>query len=131
MSVEPVAAAAVLASLTRGEQLSVPTGPTIMTGLNCGIPSGLAWPFLRDGLDAAIAVTDASSAAAARDLAGYGIPAGPCGAAALAGARIALTGEGAQARRAALAIRPDATLVLLCTEGAAANPHDLGQDDGP
>jgi diaminopropionate ammonia-lyase len=126
MSVEPVAAAAVLASLTRGELVSVPTGPTIMAGLNCGIPSRLAWPYLHGGLDAAIAVTDADSAAAARELASYGIPAGPCGAASLAGARAALTGAGAQGRRAALAIRPDATIVLLCTEGAAANPHDLG-----
>jgi len=126
MSVEPVAAAAVLASLTRGELVSVPTGPTIMAGLNCEVPSRLAWPYLHGGLDAAIAVTDADSAAAARELAGYGIPAGPCGAASLAGACAALTGEGAQDRRAALAIRPDATMVLLCTEGAAANPHDLG-----
>ena len=54
----------------------------------------LAWPYLRDGLDAAVAVADAGSATAARDLAGYGIPAGPCGAASLAGARAVLTGEG-------------------------------------
>jgi diaminopropionate ammonia-lyase len=126
MSVEPMAAAAVLASLTRGELSSVPTGPTIMAGLNCGIPSRLAWPYLREGLDAAIAVTDADSAAAARELAGYGISAGPCGAASLAGARAALTGEGAQARRDALGIAPDSTVVLLSTEGAAANPHELG-----
>ncbi|MGH3154684.1 MAG: diaminopropionate ammonia-lyase [Streptosporangiaceae bacterium] len=126
MSVEPVTAAAVLASLTQGEMVSVPNGPTIMAGLNCGIPSALAWPYLRDGLDAAIAVTDANSAAAARELAGYEIPAGPCGAASLAGARAALTGEGAQVRRAALGIATDSTVVLLSTEGAAANPHDLG-----
>ena len=125
MSVEPMAAAAVLASVARGELTSVLTGPTIMAGLNCGIPSGLAWPYLQGGLDAAIAVTDADSATAARELASYGIPAGPCGAASLAGARAALTGEGAQDRRAALAIGPDTTAVLLCTEGAAANPHDL------
>jgi diaminopropionate ammonia-lyase len=62
----------------------------------------------------------------ARDLAGYGIPAGPCGGASLAGARAALTGEGAAARRASLAIRPDATVVLLSTEGSAANPVPAG-----
>ena len=122
LTVEPGTAACILASLVRGELGTISTSETIMAGLNCGTPSMLAWPYLRDGLDAAVAVADADSAGAARDLAGGGIPAGPCGAASLAGARAALTGEGAQARRASLAIRPDATVVLLSTEGSAANP---------
>ena len=122
MSVEPEAAACVLASLAGGELVSVPAGATVMAGLNCGTPSMLAWPYLRAGLDAALAITDADSIAAAHELAGHGIPAGPCGAASLAGALAALTGEGADARRAALAIGPDTTVVLLSTEGAAANP---------
>jgi len=112
----------VLASLAAGELVSVPTGTTVMAGLNCGTPSMLAWPYLREGLDAAVSVTDADSIAAAHDLAGHRIPAGPCGAASLAGALAALTGEGADARRAALAIEPDTTVVLLSTEGTAANP---------
>ena len=126
LTVEPGTAACVLASLVRGEPGTIPTGETIMAGLNCGTPSRLAWPYLRDGLDAAVAVADADSATAARDLAGYGIPAGPCGAATLAGARAALTGEGAEERRAALAVGPAATLVLLSTEGSAANPLPAG-----
>ena len=125
LTVEPGTAACVLASLVRGELGTISTSETIMAGLNCGTPSMLAWPYLRDGLDAAVAVADADSARAARDLAGYGIPAGPCGGAALAGARAALTGEGAEARRASLAIRLDATVVLLSTEGSAANPVPL------
>ncbi len=126
LTVEPGTAACVLASLARGEPGTIPTGETIMAGLNCGTPSRLAWPYLRDGLDAAVAVADADSATAARDLAGYGIPAGPCGAATLAGARAALTGEGAEERRAALAVGPAATVVLLSTEGSAANPLPAG-----
>ena len=122
LTVEPGTAACVLASLARGELGIIGTSRTIMAGLNCGTPSMLAWPYLRDGLDAAVAVADADSAAAARALAGYGIPAGPCGGASLAGARAALTGEGSQARRASLAVGPDATVVLLSTEGSAANP---------
>ena len=122
LTVEPGTAACVLASLVRGAPGTITTGETIMAGLNCGTPSLLAWPYLRDGLDAAVAVADADAAAAARDLAGNGIPAGPCGGAALAGARAALTGEGAPPRRAALALGADATVVLLSTEGAAANP---------
>jgi diaminopropionate ammonia-lyase len=122
LSVEPESAAGVLASLARGELVSVPAGATVMAGLNCGTPSALAWPWLRDGLDGALAVVDAASIAAAHGLAGYGIPAGPCGAASLAGARAALTGDGADVRRAALDVGPDTTVVLLSTEGAAANP---------
>ncbi len=122
LTAEPGTAACVLASLVRGKLGTISTSETIMAGLNCGTPSMLAWPYLRDGLDAAVAVADAGSATAARDLAGNGIPAGPCGGASLAGARAALTGEGATARRASLAIRLDATVVLLSTEGAGANP---------
>ncbi|MFF8842127.1 diaminopropionate ammonia-lyase [Streptomyces sp. NPDC015127] len=123
LSVEPVTAACVLAGLVAGERLSVPTALTTMAGLNCGTPSALAWPYLRDGLDAAVAVTDAQSADAARELAALGVGSGPCGAAALGGVRAALEGPGAAARRAALDLDPSATLVLLSTEGPAANPH--------
>lgn len=125
LSVEPDSAAGVLASLTRQAPVTVTTGVTTMTGLNCGTPSTLAWPYLRDGLDAAIAVTDADSARAADDLAALGVPSGPCGAASLAGVRAALTGDGAAARRTALALSPASTLVLLSTEGTAANPHHV------
>ena len=122
LTVEPGTAACVLASLVRGQLGTIPTSETIMAGLNCGTPSLLAWPYLRDGLDAAVALANAEAAVAARDLAGYGIPAGPCGGAALAGARAALTGEDAEARRAALTVGQAATVVLLSTEGSAANP---------
>ncbi|MGY0056219.1 diaminopropionate ammonia-lyase [Streptomyces sp. LZ34] len=123
LAVEPEAAACVLESLRGREPVSVATGETAMAGLNCQTPSSIAWPYLRDGLDAAVAVTDADSARAARDLGALGVPCGPCGAASLAGVRAALTGEGAGARRTALGLGPDSSLVLLSTEGADANPH--------
>lgn len=125
LTVEPEAASWVVASLARGEPVSVRTSDTIMAGLNCGTPSSLAWPILRSGLDAAVTVTDAQSARAARDLAVAGVPAGPCGAAPLAGLRAALTGDGAAQRRAELGLGPAAIVVLLSTEGSAANPHVL------
>ena len=62
-----------------------------------------------------------------RDLAGHGVPAGPCGAAALAGTRAALTGQGSGERRAHLGITNKSTVILLCTESSSANPartHD-------
>ncbi|MGQ4386798.1 pyridoxal-phosphate dependent enzyme [Streptomyces sp. SAS_270] len=118
LSVEPDAAPCVLTGLTHGRPLSVPTGDTTMAGLNCGTPSGLAWPFLRDGLDAAVAVSDSGSARAARDLAALGISSGPCGAASLAGVRAAVA-QG-------LVLESAATVVLISTEGAAANPRSHG-----
>ncbi len=126
LAVEPEVAACVLESLRRGERVSVATGETAMAGLNCGTPSSLAWPALRAELDAAVAVSEEQGARAVRDLAALGVPAGPCGAASLAGVRAALTGKGAADRRAALGLGPEATLVLLSTEGTTANPH--GQD---
>ncbi|WP_443034864.1 pyridoxal-phosphate dependent enzyme [Streptomyces sp. BE133] len=56
IAVEPDAAACVLQSLNRGEPVSVATGETTMGGMICGSPSSIAWPYLRDGLNAAIAV---------------------------------------------------------------------------
>ncbi|MBC2876963.1 MULTISPECIES: diaminopropionate ammonia-lyase [Streptomyces] len=123
LAVEPEAAASLLASLTRGEPVTVTTGETAMAGLNCGTPSALAWPFLRDGLDAAVAVSEAGAARAMADLDGSGVPSGPCGAASLAGLRTALSGPDAVARRDALGIGPESTVVLLSTEGREANPY--------
>ncbi|MFE1949281.1 diaminopropionate ammonia-lyase [Streptomyces sp. NPDC059524] len=123
LSVEPEAAACVLESLRRGGLVSVSTSDTTMAGLNCGTPSSLAWPYLQGGLDAAVAVTDDDSARAAADLAVLGLSSGPCGAAPLAGVRAALDGTGSEERGSALGLGPHSAVVLLSTEGAAANPH--------
>ncbi|MFQ6197203.1 diaminopropionate ammonia-lyase [Streptomyces sp. NPDC000405] len=128
LAVEPENAAALAASLAAGRPVTVATGGTTMAGLNCGTVSHLAWPVLRDGLDAAVTVTDAESARAAADLASLGVSSGPCGAASLAGVRAALTGAGADGRRAALGLGPASVLVLLSTEGPAANPHSIASD---
>jgi diaminopropionate ammonia-lyase len=114
LSVEAANAPAIIASLQAGRPLSVPTRQTIMAGLNCGTPSHGAWPYLSSGLDAAVTVTDEQAATAVHDLAAAGIDAGPCGAATLAGVRVALTGH--------LSLPAGATVLLLSTEGRAANP---------
>ena len=122
VSVEPEAAACVAPSLTAGRPVTVESGVTVMAGLNCGTPSSLAWPYMEHGLDAAVAVSERADVRAAHDLAALGVAAGPCGAAGLAAARLALTGEGAQDRREHLGIGPDSVVVLVVTEGSAANP---------
>jgi diaminopropionate ammonia-lyase len=120
LAVEPESAACLLASLQAGAPRSVPTPGTVMAGLDCGTVSGLAWPVLAAGLDAAIAVPDRAATRAAADLARRGVSSGPSGAASLAGARAALTGPGAQRRRDDLAVTASSVLVLLSTEGSAA-----------
>jgi len=86
LGVEPTRAACALASIEAGEIVELP-GPldSIMSGLNCGIPSPVAWPYVSRGIDAFIAVDDQRARKAVRALAGEGIIAGECGAAGLAG----------------------------------------------
>lgn len=123
LAVEPVTAACIAASLEAGEPTSVDTSfPTIMTGLNCGTPSLIAWPSIAAGLDAAIGVTDDEARGAVVDLAGLGLRVGPCGGAALAGAR-ALLGD--PDNRVALCVDRTSVVVLVSTEGLAANPIAL------
>src|SRR5450432_1479133 len=99
LSCEPETAACALASLQAGHPVTVPTGATVMAGLNCGTLSTLVWPYLRDGCDAAVAVPDAAAIRAVTDLAGAGVATGASGAASLASVRAVLTGPGAAVRR--------------------------------
>jgi diaminopropionate ammonia-lyase len=119
LAVEPDRAAGLVASLRAGRPVTAPAGDTIMTGLCCGTVSALAWPVLRDGLDGAVTVSDDQAAAAVDDLARSGVDAGPCGAATLAAARLVL---GQPGWRQAIGLRADAVVLLLSTEGRAANP---------
>ncbi len=115
LATEPDTAACLLASLTAGRPTDVPTGSTVMAGLNCGTVSSAAWPVLQAGCDAAVAVSDEDALRAVDDLAGFGVSSGPSGAATLAGARAVLRDR---ERRAALDLDDRAVVVLLSTEGA-------------
>jgi diaminopropionate ammonia-lyase len=116
LAVEPVTAACVTASLAAGMPVRVDTSElSIMAGLKCGSVSTIAWPAIRDGLDAAVAVADDQAMAAVHRLHEFGVPAGPCGGASLAGVREALRDA---SHRAALTITADSVLVLISTEGA-------------
>jgi diaminopropionate ammonia-lyase len=116
LAVEPVTAARVAASLAAGKPVSVDTSqPTIMAGLNCGSVSMIAWPVIRDGLDACVVVTDDQARAAMKRLHELGVPAGPCGGAALAGVREALSNAD---RHGALMINEDSSVLLISTDGA-------------
>jgi diaminopropionate ammonia-lyase len=109
LGVEPATASCVTTSLLAGELTTVPTGKTVMAGLNCGTPSTLAWPVLRAGLDCSVTVEDDEAVRATADLEAAGISSGPSGAATLAGVR------GARDR---LDLDSGSTVILISTEGA-------------
>jgi diaminopropionate ammonia-lyase len=115
LSVEPDTAACVLESLATGRPSTVPTDATVMAGLNCGTISVSAWPVLRDGCDAAVAVTDEEALRACDDLGRLGLSSGACGAATLAGVRAAQVVPG---RFSSLGLSSTGVVVLLGTEGA-------------
>lgn len=129
LGVEPDSAGCVRLSLAEGGLRAVTTGSTVMAGLNCGTPSLLAWPYLRDGLDASVTVTDQEAVRAVADLDALGTAAGPCGAATLAAARAALAGDDPERRRA-LGVAAHSVVVLLSTEHAVSPENGLSAGNG-
>ena len=76
------------ASAEAGRIVTVP-GPhmSVMAGLNCGVPSLVAWPRLRDHVNTFVEIDDAAAVAAVDALGEAGIATGPAGAAGLAALR--------------------------------------------
>lgn len=111
VGVEPTRAACATASMGAGERVAL-AGPhdSIMSGLNCGVPSSVAWPLVSRGIDTFLTVDDERARGAMRSLAAEGVVAGECGAAGLAGLTALLEGEPP-------APRPTRALILS-TEGA-------------
>ncbi|PCH43237.1 acetylornithine deacetylase [Wolfiporia cocos MD-104 SS10] len=95
------------------------TSNTIMTGLNCGTVSALAWPLLKGGVDIATSIADIDGHRAVEDLHSMGLNAGPCGAAPLAALR-------QLASQNNNILTPESVVVLLATEGPREYPvpHD-------
>lgn len=119
MVVEPATAPSVTTALHTGRITPVPTGDTAMMGLNCGIVSEIAWPTLHEGVDASITVAEDHTLAAVRELGDLGVDSGPCGAATLAALQSVAADDD---QRRILGLTEDSVVVLLSTEGTAANP---------
>ncbi|MFM8863193.1 MAG: diaminopropionate ammonia-lyase, partial [Acidimicrobiia bacterium] len=104
LGVEPVSANCVQASAEAGRIVEVP-GPhrSIMAGLNCGLPSPVAWPWVSTGFDWFVSIDDADAEGAMRALADCGVVSGETGAASLGAMQAIgdLTGRG---------LGPDATV---------------------
>ncbi len=115
IGVEPDTAACVLASVAAGALVAVPgPHPSIMAGLNCGLPSPVALPILAAGVDIFVAIEDEWTRRAMRLLAADGITAGETGAAGLAGL-LALHDSGAGI---AAGLTPAARVLVFNCEGA-------------
>jgi diaminopropionate ammonia-lyase len=119
VGVEPLSAACMLASVEAGRIMEVP-GPhtSIMAGLNCGIPSLLAWPVVSTGVDLFVAIEDERAREAMRRMREAGIVAGETGAAGVGGLLALLTGPDAARVRDLLAIDQSTQVLCLSTEGA-------------
>jgi diaminopropionate ammonia-lyase len=119
VGVEPAGADCMLASAAAGEITAVP-GPhtSIMAGLNCGLPSLLAYPVVSAGVDCFVAIEDEWAREGMRALAQAGIVAGETGAAGVGGLLAVLTGDRADDARALLGVTPESRILAICTEGA-------------
>ena len=126
LGVEPANAACTLQSVEEGRIVSVPGAhDSIMSGLNCGRPSLVAWPTVSRGIDVLIAVDDEPSREAVQLMAASGIVSGETGAAGLGGLLELLRGgspgqqeEQREEARRALGVNPESRVLLFNSEGA-------------
>ena len=107
-------------SLKNNKITSIITTNTTICGINYNTISITAWPFLRDGVDTSMIVTDAESAEAQRILGSFDIIVGPCGAAPLA-ALLSISKQ----KKEKLHLDQDAVIVLLGTEGPRGEAFDM------
>ena len=121
--VEPTGSASVASSLRAGRPVALPRcEPTDMAGLRCAEVSPLAWPVLRDTVDATIQITDDDARSAVKLFGGpiAGDPAvqsGVSGAAGLAALMRLMSDPGLKSTREALCIVPATRVFLVNTEG--------------
>ncbi len=96
---------------TRGKQTS------IMVGLNCGIPSPVAWPIIRDGMHLFTGITDNYVIEAMRAYHREKITSGESGAAGLAGLIALLKDPELREAREQMQLSSTSRILLINTEG--------------
>jgi len=113
--VEPVTAACMLESVRAGRITEVPgPHPSIMAGLNAGLPSLVAWPLVSRAFDVFAAAEDEVAVEGTRRLAALGLEVGEVsGGAAGAAARVLADHDA----RKSLGADEGSTVLVLLTEG--------------
>ncbi len=119
LGVEPVTAATAIASLKAGRPEMVP-GPhrSVMAGLNCGLLSSPAWPWIRGGLDGIVAIEDDRASQAAAELRALSIDAGESGAAGFGGLLEICSNPAMPFVRERARLSPSSVVLVINTEGA-------------
>jgi diaminopropionate ammonia-lyase len=129
VSVEPSGADCFARSVARGERVSIRERcDTLMAGLNCGTPSLLAWPIVRDRFDLFLSLSDDYAVRAMRQF--YYPPgndrritAGESGGAGLAGLLALLEREELRTAREAISLGASSRVLLINTEGDTDPQH--------
>lgn len=135
--VEPERSACFLESVLAGDgapHAAAGDQRSLMAGLNCGVPSLLAWPVVRDTADVLLSVGDEWVAPAMRLHRRGGVESGESGAAGLAGLMALMRDPALAPARDALDLGPDSRVLLLNTEGSTdpANYRRVtDQEDAP
>jgi len=96
---------------TRGKQTS------IMVGLNCGIPSPVAWPIIRDGMHLFTAITDNYAVDAMRAYYTGNITSGESGSAGLACLMALVRDKDLKEAREKIGLTAHSRVLLINTEG--------------
>ena len=113
--IEPDTAACMLESARAGEITEVPgPHPSIMAGLNAGLPSLVAWPLVSGGFDLFCAAADDVAVEGTRRLATLGLEVGECSGGTAGAAGRLLADDRA---REALGVGPESSVLVILTEG--------------
>jgi diaminopropionate ammonia-lyase len=119
--VEPDEAACFIESILHGGGEPIAAAgnmQSIMVGLCCGMPSLLAWPVVRDGMDLFLAIEDDHVPAAMRLYHRHAITSGESGSSTLAGLLALLQRPELAPARDMLRLGSESSILLINTEGA-------------
>ncbi len=126
VSVEPLAAACFLESIEAGDgepHRASGALDSMMAGLDCGIPSLVAWPIVRDAFDLFVGIEDRWAVEAMRAAAREGVVLGESGAAGLAGLLALVRQPALAGAREHLKLGPSTRVLLIGTEGDTDPAH--------
>jgi diaminopropionate ammonia-lyase len=118
--IEPLASDCFLESIIHGAGKPLPSRgdqTSIMAGLNCGIPSPVAWPIVRDGMELFLGISDKYIPSAMRLYLENGVISGESGASGLAGLLALLKSDALNKAKEQVHLNEHSRILLINTEG--------------